>query len=43
MEHKNELEHRVGEIFGTVLNTVEGNELPAIENIIQIAQEIAQY
>jgi hypothetical protein len=37
MEHRNELERRVGEIFGKLPNTVEGNELPTIEKIDQIA------
>jgi hypothetical protein len=39
----NELECRVGEIFGKIPNTAEGNELSTIENIDQIAQTIAQY
>jgi archaellum component FlaC len=43
MEHMNELECRVGEIFGKLPNTAEGNKLPATEKIDQIVQEIAQY
>jgi hypothetical protein len=43
MEHRNELERRVGEIFGKLPNTMEGNELPATEKIDQIAQAIVQY
>jgi thymidylate synthase len=43
MEHKNKLERRVGEFFGKIPNTAEGNELPAAEKIDQIAQAIAQY
>jgi hypothetical protein len=33
MEHKNELERRVGEIFGKLPNTAQGNKLPSIEKI----------
>jgi hypothetical protein len=43
MEKNNELECRVGEIFGKLPNTTEGNELPSIEKIDQIAQAIVQY
>jgi len=43
MEHRNALERIVGEIFGKLPNTVEGNKLLTIEKIDQIALEIAQY
>jgi C4-dicarboxylate-specific signal transduction histidine kinase len=37
------LEQRVGEIFGKLPTTAQGNEVPATENIDQIVQAIAQY
>jgi chromosome segregation ATPase len=42
-ECRNELERRVGEIFGKLPNTAQENELPATEKIDQIAQAIARY
>jgi hypothetical protein len=42
-KHWNELEHRVGEFFGNLPNTAQENELPTIEKIDQIVQEIARY
>jgi hypothetical protein len=42
-EHINELERRVEDIFGKLLTTTQGSELPAAENIDQIAQKIDQY
>ena len=42
-EWKNELEHRLEEIFGKLPTTMQGNELPAAEKIDQIAQAIDQY
>jgi FtsZ-binding cell division protein ZapB len=42
-ECRNELERRVGEIFGKLPSTAQGNELPAAEKIDQIAQAIARY
>jgi hypothetical protein len=38
---KNELECRVGEMFGKIPNTAQENELLAIKKIDQIAQAIA--
>jgi hypothetical protein len=37
MEHKNELESSVGNVFGKLPNTAQGNKLPATEKIDQIA------
>jgi hypothetical protein len=37
----NELEHRVGEFFGKLPNTAQGNELPATKKIDHIVQAIA--
>jgi len=42
-EHRNELEHRVGEMFWKLPNTTEGNKFPATEKIDHITQEIVQY
>jgi chromosome segregation ATPase len=42
-ERRNELERRVGEIFGKLPSTAQGNELPAAEKIDQIVQAIARY
>jgi hypothetical protein len=42
-DRTNELECRVGEFFGKLPKTVQGNELPAAENIDQIVQAIARY
>jgi hypothetical protein len=42
-ECRNELERRVGEIFRKLPNTAHGNELPAVENIDQIAHAITRY
>jgi hypothetical protein len=41
MERKNKLELRVGEIFGKLPNTAQGNELPTTKKIDQIAQAIS--
>jgi hypothetical protein len=43
IECKNELERKVGETFGKIPSTAQGNKLPAIENIDQIVQAIARY
>ena len=42
-ERRNGLEQRVGEIFGKLPSTAQGNKLSAVENIDQIAQEIDRY
>ena len=42
-ECRNELEHRVEDIFGKLPTTTQGSELQAAENIDQIAQAIDQY
>ena len=42
-EHKNELEQRVGGVFEKLPNTTQGNELPVVGKIDQIAQAIDQY
>jgi hypothetical protein len=42
-ERKNEMERRVEEFFVKLPTIAQGNELPAAENIDQIAQAIDQY
>jgi hypothetical protein len=42
-ERRNGLEQRVGEIFGKLPSTAQGNELPATEKIDQIAHVIDRY
>ena len=39
-ERKNELEHRVEEVFGKLPTTAQGNELPVAGKIDHIAQAI---
>jgi hypothetical protein len=42
-ECRSKMERKVEEVFGKLPNTAQGNELPAVEKIDQIAQAIDQY